>query len=101
MLIYNVTLKVDKSIQQEFEDWMKTVHIPDVLGTGCFFKNTFSRLLEIDDTEGPTYSSQYFASERADYDRYIEQFANSMRQHVFDKFGSRFIAFRTLMEVIG
>lgn len=100
MIIYNVTLKVDWSIQKDFENWMKTIHIPEVLGTGCFIRNTFARLLEVDDSEGPTYSAQYVANERADYDRYIDQFANSMRQHLFDRFGNRFIAFRSLLEVI-
>ena len=100
MIIYSVTLKIDWSIQEGFEDWMKKVHIPEVLGTGCFTKNTFARLLEVDDTEGPTYSSQYMANERSDYDRYMEQFANTMRQHLFDRFGNRFIAFRSILEVI-
>lgn len=100
MLIYNVTLKVDWQIHDKWLKWMRDEHIPEVLGTGCFMRNTFSRLLDIDDTEGPTYSSQYFAESRADYDRYIAQYAAHMRKNGIDKWGDRFIAFRTLMEIV-
>lgn len=100
MIIYNVTIKIDWDLQKDFEEWMKNTHIPDVLSTGCFTKNTFARLLDIDDSEGPTYSSQYIAADRANYDRYMAEFANSKRQHLFDRYGNRFIAFRSLMEII-
>lgn len=100
MLIYNVTLKVDWAVHEQWLAWMVDIHIPEVLETGCFIKNTFSRLLEIDDTEGPTYSSQYQAASRADYDRYMELYAAAMRKSVTDHWGDRCISFRTLMQVI-
>lgn len=100
MLIYNVTLKVDWQIHEEWLKWMRDEHIPEVLGTGCFIRNTLARLLDIDDSEGPTYSSQYFAEKKEDYDRYIELFAAQMRKSGIDKWGDRFIAFRTLMEIV-
>jgi hypothetical protein len=100
MLIYNVTIKVVASIQQEWLDWLQQEHVPEVLATGCFKKATICRLLETDDTEGPTFSVQYLAPGRDDYDRYIEKFAPALRQKSFDRWGDRFIAFRSLLQVI-
>lgn len=100
MIIYNVTWKVDWSIHDQWVDWMRDYHIPQVLGTGCFVKNTFSRLLEVEEDDGPTYSLQYFANTRADYDRYIQQYAPALREENIRKWGDRFIAFRSLMEVV-
>lgn len=100
MLIYNVTLKVEWSIHEDWLRWMLEIHIPEVMATGCFVKNTFSRLLDVDDSDGPTYSSQYLADSRENYDRYMEMFASSMRKSVNDHWGERCIAFRTLMQVI-
>lgn len=100
MLIYNVTVKVLPSIQEEWLNWLQQEHIPEVLATGCFREARICRLLDVDDTEGPTFSIQYQADTRADYDRYIEEHAAGMRQKSFDRWGDRFIAFRSLLEVI-
>ena len=101
MIIYNVTIKLDASIHQQWLNWLQDIHIPEVIGTGCFIKATVLRLLEVDDNEGPTYAIQYFAESKALYNRYIEKFAGEMRQRSFDKWGNRFIAFRSVMQVVG
>ena len=100
MIIYNVTIKTHASIQIAWIQWLKEEHVPEVLATNCFIKATILRLLDVDDSEGPTYAIQYFAEERSDYDRYIEKFAGIMRQKSFDKWGDKFIAFRSVMEII-
>jgi hypothetical protein len=100
MVIYNVTIKLEETIHQQWLAWMKEEHIPDVINTGCFTKATMLRLLEIDDSEGPTYAIQYFADSKKEYDTYIEKFAPEMRQRLFNKFGNKFVAFRSLMEAV-
>lgn len=100
MIIYNVTIKVDAAIADAWLEWLLKEHIPDVMNTGCFTGNKVVRLLEVDDSEGPTYAVQYSAASKADYNRYIELHASQLRQKSFDKWGNRFIAFRTVMEVV-
>jgi hypothetical protein len=100
MFIYNVTTKVDHSIQQAWLQWIKEEHIPEIINTGCFTSGTVLHLLEIDDNEGPTYAVQYIAESKALYNRYIDKFAPLMRQKAIDKWGNKFIAFRSLMQVI-
>ena len=36
MLVYNVTVKVNTDIHEEWLEWMKKTHIPEVLATGYF-----------------------------------------------------------------
>lgn len=100
MFIYNVTVKVDHSIAAAWLRWLKEEHIPEVIGTGCFSTATVLELLENADEEGLTYAIQYRASTKEDYDRYIDQHANLLRQKSFDKWGDRFMAFRTLMKIV-
>ncbi len=59
-----------------------------------------TRLLEADETEGPTYAVQYHAESKAFYNRYIELFAESMRKKAMEKWGDQFIAFRSVLEVV-
>jgi hypothetical protein len=100
MIVYNVTIKVDRSIVSEWLEWLKKEHIPDVIGTGCFtHANTF-HLFEADDEEGITYVVQYHASSPSLYNEYITQHADGMRKRSIDRWGNKFIAFRTVMHVV-
>ena len=100
MIIYNVTIKVHLSIKDAWLQWLQEEHIPVIIQTGCFTHATILRLLEIDDTEGPTYAVQYFAESKRLYNHYIENYAAAMRQKGFDKWGDKFIAFRSVMQVV-
>ena len=61
MYIYNVTIQLVWGIHEDWLQWMKTKHIPEVMATGCFTDFRFVRVLEMDETEGPTYATKYFA----------------------------------------
>ena len=99
-VVYNVTIKVQEVIKADWLRWITEVHVPEVLNTQCFVKATISRLTEIDDSEGPTFTIQYIAESKAQYNRYIELFANEMRQKSYDQWGNQFIAFRSVMHII-
>ncbi|MFL9482075.1 DUF4286 family protein [Chitinophagaceae bacterium LWZ2-11] len=100
MFIYNTTIQVAWSIHDLWVEWMKLRHIPDIMATGCFTNYTFVRLLEVDETEGATYAVQYFAESKSDYNRYIELHAKSLREDATANWGTGFIGFHTLMEVV-
>lgn len=100
MIIYNVTIKVAAPVQDAWLQWLKEEHVPDVVGTGCFTHAVITKLLEIDDSEGPTYAIQYHAESKALYNRYLDKHAGEMRQRSFDKWGNQFIAFRSVMQIV-
>jgi len=100
MFIYNVTIKVANKVSEEWLEWLKKEHIPEVIATGCFYEYTILRLLEVDDSEGPTYAIQYKAESKSSYNKYIEQHAQLLRQKSFDKWGDNFIAFRSVMQIV-
>ncbi|OLY91118.1 protein of unknown function [Cnuella takakiae] len=100
MLIYNVTTKIEASLAQQWLLWMQTEHIPAVMATGCFTDYKMVRLLDLDESEGPTYATQYTAAERGDYEDYLQRYAVDLRDAAFKRWGNSFISFRSLMEVI-
>ena len=101
MIIYNVTVKVDPSIAEDWLRWMKEEHIPDLMNTGLFCDSRVCRLLEQDESEGITYSAQYSCDSMEDYQDYIREHAPAMREKGLKKFGNKFIAFRSVMSVEG
>lgn len=99
-LVYNVTVKTELAIAPDWLEWLQQEHIPDMIKTGCFTHATVLRLLEVDETEGPTYAVQYHAESQSLYNRYIREFADNLRQKGYERWGNRFIAFRSVMQVM-
>ena len=100
MIIYNVTVKIEHVIANQWLLWLKNVHIPELIATGCFTHATILRLMEVDETDGPTYAIQYHAESKALYNRYIDKFSDDMRKKSIDKWGNQFIAFRSVMQIV-
>ncbi|MEO6168722.1 MAG: DUF4286 family protein [Chitinophagales bacterium] len=100
MLLYNVTVKIEKDVESEWLEWMKTVHIPVVLNTGQFTQSHISKLLDQPDDDDPTYVIQYQCESMVQFNYYINTFAPALRDEFNDRYKDKFVAFRTLMEVV-
>ena len=98
-ILYNVTVKIDNSAEDNWLNWMKSEHIPKVLNTGCFINCRMSKMLFLDDIDGQTYSIQYLCRDMSILNQYFEKFANQLRADVVKKFDGKFVAFRSIMEV--
>jgi hypothetical protein len=100
MIVYNITVKIDPAIEAAWIKWQQQEHIPDIMASGQFTQWKMFRLLEQDESEGMTFILQYFAPSLENYNKYIEEYAAVLRKKAFDRWGDRFIAFRTVMEVV-
>ncbi len=100
MIIYNVTVNIDNSVHDEWMTWMRNVHIPDVMCTGMFIENHMYKVLADEDSGGVTYSIQYVCNSMKEYEQYRDIFSAALQEQYSKKYGDRFVAFRTLLEVI-
>ncbi len=100
MIVYNITIKIVAEIEKEWVQWQINEHIPEIMATELFSDFKFYRLLEEDTNDGITYVVQYFSSTFENYTRYINSSASTLRQKSFEKWGDKFIAFRTVMQVV-
>lgn len=100
MFLYNVTIGIDPSVEQEWIAWMKSKHIPDVLRTGMFSEYKMYKVLH-DNNDGTTsYSVQYFSDSLEKVVRYLEVFAPALVEEHRALFKDKHVAFRTLLEEI-
>ena len=100
MIIYNITFKADWSIQEQWLQWMLDVHVPGMMATGCFESYQAARLLEVDESEGPTFSFQFYAISKAQYNRYLTLYAPALRVDSRERWGEKLVSFRSLMESV-
>ena len=100
MIIYNVTINIEKSIHEEWLSWMKSSHIPSLMETGLFKENRILRVLGDEDSGGFTYSIQYSLENMDKYQQYLDIYAPKFRGEFNAKYKDKFVAFRTLLETI-
>lgn len=99
MLIYNVTINIDENIAEEWVQWMKAVHIPEVVATGCFKEGRLCRIFG-EEQGGKAYAAQYLCESMDIFLKYQKEFAPALQAKTQKKYDGKFAAFRTLMEII-
>tara|TARA_B100000900_G_C20580606_1_gene717355 strand:- start:205 stop:516 length:312 start_codon:yes stop_codon:yes gene_type:complete len=100
MIIYNVTVNIEESVEQEWLNWMKETHIPEVMKTELFESAKMSKVLVEEQMGGKTYSIQYSCTSHAKLDQYQAKYAKKLQQEHTEKYQGKFVSFRTLLEVI-
>ncbi len=98
-VLYNVTLSVDESVHKEWLDWMKRVHIPQVMKSGYFLENRICRIHAFEEG-GVTYAVQYLCMSMTDYEEYQKNAAPALQEEHNRRYGTKVAAFRTVLEII-
>ena len=99
MILYHVTLKVDKDIRQEWLIWMEQTHIPQVMATGYFKEYRMTYML-FDEPDGYTYSVQYLLDSMEDLEAYMKHKAPALQKAHKERYHDKVVTYRTLHEVI-
>lgn len=101
MIVYNVTVNIEDSVQLEWVEWMKAVHIPEVMDSKCFSEFRFTKVLgNQHGGEGTNYSIQYLCDSLSILDNYKKNYAPALQVKHTTKYGEKALAFRTIMEVL-
>lgn len=100
MIIYNVTIKLNADLQEDWLSWMKEIHIPDVINTNLFTSHRICKILHDDQDGGVTFAIQYFCPTMEKFQKYQEEHAAALQKEHTKRYDGQYVAFRTLMEVL-
>ena len=100
MIVYQVTVQVDREREDEWFIWMRDIHIGHVLATGFFSRADFER---VTGQEGPSasYQIRYYAESMNHYQQYAEKAAAPLQKDHAQRFGTSVSASRLVLEAIG
>jgi hypothetical protein len=98
-IIYNVTVNVSEDRVEEWLEWLRGEHIPQMLGIGIFGGATLVRVLGLEQG-GKTFAIQYRAESMRDFDRYEQEYATALRTQMVERFGEDAQGFRTVLEIV-
>ncbi|WP_462247554.1 DUF4286 family protein [Ekhidna sp.] len=101
MILYNVTVNIDDDVEQDWVNWMKETHIPEVMETGFFVDFKMLKMLsEGQDDTGSTYAIQYMAETLGHLETYLEKAAPKIQKKSIIRYGTKMAAFRTVLEEV-
>lgn len=100
MIVYNVTINIDREVESEWKRWMKSVHIPEVLATNCFENARMLKMLYEEESQGTTYAVQYMAKSLEMIEQYQREFAEALQAEHSSRYKNKFVVFRSLLEEV-
>ena len=101
MILYNVTVNIDEDVEQDWINWMKETHIPEVMNTGFFQDYKMLKMLsEGEDDTGRTYAIQYKAETLGHLETYLNTVAPKIQKKSIIRYGTKLAAFRTVLEEV-
>jgi len=100
MLLYNITIKIDHKIQEDWLGWMKENHIPAYLATGLFTEYKFCRILGDEDELGLSYALQLLCPDNKTFQIYQQLHSRRLQKAQADRYSEKYVTFRTIMEVV-
>lgn len=100
MIIYNITFQVEWPIHDAWQEWLTKEYIPAVKMHGLFGDVKVLRLLQVDETEGPTYAVQFQADSFENYQRYEAEFASNENRKITLKWSGRLVYFSSVMSIV-
>lgn len=100
MLIYNVTSKVDHRVHAAWLKWMENDYLPAQTATKLVVGYQLTRLLNVDDSQGPTYALLLTFNTREGYKNYHIKFLRGFEKVVKDKWGDDVLSFASTLDVV-
>jgi len=101
MIIYRVTVVIKKDVEESWLEWMKEIHIKDVMKTGYFTDWEMQKQLipELAADES-TYVINYKTSYLDQYNEYVMKEALRLQKEHTEKFYGKFKASRAVYNII-
>lgn len=94
MIVYEITAKVRPDLIEEYEQYMRDIHIKDLIETGYFENAEFALI-----SEG-NYRARYITKDRGTLDKYFETDAERLREDFIEHFPEGIEVSREILEVL-
>ncbi|MDE5420955.1 DUF4286 family protein [Ancylomarina sp. DW003] len=97
MIIYNTSYILHSTKENEFCKWMQEQFIPLIKETGTFIQNYFCKVMVQQEDGSQTYSLQIFFKNKAQLDKYRNDFEPRCKAIFAAKFQTEIMTFSSTM----
>ena len=100
MIIYNITCKVDWTVHDRWIAWVKEVYLPQMFGTTLFYHGQLVKLLDTDETDGPTYALQLYAHSIENYRLFLTSKQTEPLRRLHNQWQQSVVTFGSVMQLV-
>lgn len=100
MIVYNITYAIPHVLYDDWMNWMRTTHIPEIMSTGHFKHFQIMQLMDVDETEGVTIAVQFHAKSESCYNTYLTEYAPALRLKASSVWGDKIPGFSTKLRIV-
>lgn len=100
MIVYNITTQVTWAIHEKWINWLLNEQLPRMLATGLFQRYQLVQLMEVDETEGPTYAIQLFSATIEELNTYKNKHLHEFLAIENELWKDDLVSFSSTMKVI-
>jgi hypothetical protein len=100
MIVYNITSSVAHEVIDEWISWLNETYIPAIMETGVFYEYKFLQLLDIDETDGKTYTIQFFCDNEQACRKFISEAGPAFVQKSELMWGNLVYNFRSILKSV-
>lgn len=100
MIIQNITYSINKDLEQDFLNWMQSVHIQNVMTTGFPKSFKIMRLLTELENGGATFSVQYNFDNLNSFEAFEIGHFDDLNYEVDKRYRGKYVFFPSLLEEI-
>lgn len=99
MILYNITVILEETIEAEWLKWINQFFVPEALSGNLLVSNRILKVLD-SPNEGVTYCLQFIADDIAKYNQFKETQSPALLESHTLKFKNQAVSFSTVMEFI-
>ena len=100
MYLYNITFNIDEKIHQNWLQWIREKHIPEVLKKSSFKNAKLIQVLIDEEMGGFTYSVQYQVESKEKLDSFLNDSSYNIFSEMTKLFPNQFVSFSTELQII-
>ena len=100
MIIYNITINIDKTVHEEAIHWLKQTHVKRIMNDKIADNCHILQVMNISEEEGHTYCLHYELKDKESLVENLSDIEDKLLNDLSILFGEKVLTFSTLLEKI-
>ncbi len=96
MILFNITMKIDHDVHNDFLQWIRGEHTGDRL-EGTVMASRLYRLTGVDVRDGITYCLQHYFRDNEAYNQHVISGDLAFREDLSGRYGDKLVVFSSVL----
>lgn len=99
MIVYKVIIQIEKKIEKDWLNWMRVVHIPEIMGLNIFYKSRLFNIIKNKEEEFSSFCIEYYCHSEEEYNIYKKKYSKNLQIKHVEKFKGKFNGKRLILSL--